>query len=277
MKTLFVALLLLAGSGLALANDPKSPDSETPAERQREGLPAPQDSPSQAPAGVAPVTTTGPVKSVAEIRQILDELVARSFPELEGRKIKIRTFDSDAFYFRSRPTIGSFVRWKKQAYVIDVNTRVFQLEPPREAVIAILAHELCHSSHYASSSRGTVVKELRMFFSQRRMSRFERRTDLDAMSRGYAKGLILYREWIYPTLDKKSLAKKRKSYLTPEEILLVEGVRGDHADLLAEWQQSPPRTLAGFEESLARHLAAHAAERKGGLSPQLEGTTKAPR
>jgi hypothetical protein len=200
-----------------------------------------------------------PVTSLGEVQQLLDELVERSFPELAEGRIKLRTFKSESVYFRSRPTIGSFLFSKRLTYLIDVNPRVFELEPPREAVVAILAHELSHSSHYTRSSRWRVVGDLRQFVCSQHMVRFERRTDLDAIDRGYHAGLAQYREWIYAELTPKALAKKRRDYLTPEEIHLVERVRHDHPDLMAEWRREPPRDLAAFEASLAAHLATHPA------------------
>jgi hypothetical protein len=49
-------------------------------------------------------------------------------------------------------------------------------------------------------------------------ARFERGTDLAAIRMGYGEGLIEYREWLYRQLNSTDREKRKKTYMTPEEI-----------------------------------------------------------
>jgi hypothetical protein len=82
---------------------------------------------------------------------------------------------------------------------------------------AIVAHELAHVTDYARGNRLHLFGLLRLT-NKNVMERFEKRADTEAVKRGYARGLKEYRLWLYEHVPAKTLAQKKKDYLSPDEI-----------------------------------------------------------
>lgn len=196
------------------------------------------------------------VQSLADIDALVRQVVARSYPELADARIKVREVkgDDDVF-FTSSFTAGSFLFRRKLTYCVRVNRDLYRARPPRAAIEAILAHELAHTAYYHARKKRHLFKLVRIFLSKKHNTSFERATDLVTIEKGYGAGLAEYRRWIYARLQGKALAKKRATYLSPEEIAFVEGARAAHPGVMAGWKSSPPKTLAAFQASLAAYAA----------------------
>jgi hypothetical protein len=155
--------------------------------------------------------------AVATTRQYASEIIEKSFPELKNKKIEIKTFSSDSDYFQSRFTFGRFLTFRALRYVIFVNPSVYERNAPEKGIRAILAHELSHIAYYVRKNRLQLLG-LVSLVSDNFTRKFERRTDLEAISRGYGPGLISYRNWLYENIPPKNVKIKKRNYLTPEEI-----------------------------------------------------------
>jgi hypothetical protein len=159
----------------------------------------------------------GQIDSVAITRQYVSEIIEKSFPELKNKKIEIKTFSSDSDYFQSRFTVGRFLTFRTLRYVIFVNPSVYERNAPENGIRAILAHEISHIAYYVRKNRLQLLG-LVALLGDDFTRKFERRTDLEAISRGYGLGLIAYRNWLYKNIPPKKLKAKKRNYMTPEEI-----------------------------------------------------------
>jgi hypothetical protein len=106
-------------------------------------------------------------------------------------------------------------------YVIRVNSAATILGAPDEGKRAIIAHELAHVAYYANGNRLRLLGLIRLP-SKGFRERFEKRADLEALQRGYAQGLKQYRIWLYQHVSTGVLQEKRRDYLTPEEIEVMQ-------------------------------------------------------
>lgn len=173
----------------------------------------------------------------------------QSFPELSGQSLRLSTFSASDAFFQSNFEVGSLLSGPVH-YVIEVNPQVFALHCPAQAIDAVLAHELAHTLDYHRGGLWgilDILNQLRLYPS---LVRYERRTDLQAIFRGYGAGLIAYRDWVYRVIPAQDIAAKRQVYFTPEEIwalmqILSEAeILGVRPRLEAYWLADPPLSLA---------------------------------
>jgi hypothetical protein len=149
--------------------------------------------------------------------RLVREVRASSFPELLDRDIHVREFAGSSDYFQARFSIWRFLTVRRMHYVIQVNSAAALLAAPEEGKRAIIAHELAHVLYYANGNRLRQFGLIRLASKSFR-KRFEKRADVEAMRRGYARGLKQYRIWLYQHVSAGVLQEKRRDYLTPEEI-----------------------------------------------------------
>ena len=161
------------------------------------------------------------LRSREEVRQLVDGLVARSFPELRGLELSIEARDLGADTFRSTVNYGSLL-FGPRRYVIQVNPEIFDKQMPRTAAEAILAHELCHTVDYTDRSALGMIGLGISYASPRATAAYERSIDRAAIARGYGEGLRAFRRWQTEHLPPDVLAKKQRIYLTEPEIAAVE-------------------------------------------------------
>jgi hypothetical protein len=161
----------------------------------------------------APGGTRGPEWAARLVRDVR----AASFPELAGADVRVREFASDSDYFQARFSISRFILGRRMRYFIRVNSGAAISAAPEEARRAIVAHELAHLAYYARGNRLHVFGLLRLSGKGFR-ERFEKRADLEALRRGYAQGLKLYRVWLYEHVPPGALPEKKRDYFSPEEI-----------------------------------------------------------
>jgi hypothetical protein len=170
---------------------------------------------------------------------LVQQLIAARFAQLEHKEVRVRTFNSDYEYFRTRFSLSRFFLFRRMRYFVEVNPRLLGLSPPADGVCAILGHEL---THIASMSHGN---RLRLFglvrlASSNYMTRFERRADLEAIRRGFAPGLKDYRRWIYSNVPAGKVARKKRDYFTPEEIDALVARIGQDPTLMDQWMRHVP-------------------------------------
>ncbi len=175
---------------------------------------------------------------VAAIRALKDA----SFPELKGITVEAGQFQSEADYFRTRFSVGRFLFLRPMRYRVEVNLKLFSEQPPPEGVCAILAHDLVH---VADLNRGNRIRRFALvrLLSGAHTAKFERRTDLEAIERGYGEGLRSYRTWVYAHVPADKVQEKRRRYFSPEEITVIERALREKPELLGYWRKHVPMSL----------------------------------
>ena len=86
--------------------------------------------------------------------------------------------------------------------------------------------------------------------SKRQTAEFERRTDLEAIHRGYGDGFKSYRKWVYTHIPPDKLVEKRRSYFSPEEITAIQKNLEEQPELLAYWTNHVPMSLQEVQLSI---------------------------
>jgi hypothetical protein len=119
--------------------------------------------------------------------RLVRNVQSSSFPELANKDIRVVQFTSDSDYFQARFSLSRFFLGRKMQYLIRVNAGATLLTAPEEARRAIIAHELAHLAYYAKGNRLHLLGLLR-FPGKNFRERFEKRADVEALSRGYAQG-----------------------------------------------------------------------------------------
>jgi hypothetical protein len=173
---------------------------------------------------------------------LIERIRTSSYPELQTTQIQARPFESTSDFFRARPRIPDVFMKKNLRYVILVNPRAYELEVPEDGVEAIIAHELSHVAYLKKRNRLKHLALLRLL-SGSFVRDFERRTDLEAISRGFGEGLKVYRHWLYHHIPQKNLAAKRRDYLSSQEIDAILLRLRQCPQLLDSWLKKPPRNL----------------------------------
>ena len=184
--------------------------------------------------------------SLAVEEQMVRDIVARSFPSLEGVDIRLRPFRSDSDYFRTSFSPLRFLFGAHMRYFVLVNPGWSVGGAPVEGVRSILAHELAHVDDL---KRGKRIRLIRLvgLLSSARAARFERRADLNAIRRDYGAGLKAYRAWLYDHVPVDKLAEKRRDYFSPEEIDALVTAVAQNPVLLDYWLHHVPMNLADIQ------------------------------
>jgi hypothetical protein len=173
---------------------------------------------------------------------VILDLRGTSFSELAHIDLRVRTFRSQSDYLRTRFSFSRFLLFLPMQYFVDVNPALFQEQAPSDGVCAILAHELVH---IVSLSRGNRIRRFGLvrLLSKRQTTKFERRTDLEAIHRGYGDGLRSYRKWIYAHISPNKLPEKRRNYFSPEEIGALQILLQERPELFGYWRRHVPMNL----------------------------------
>ena len=170
------------------------------------------------------------------------EIRGASFPELTKVDLRLREFHSDADYFRTRFSVPRFLFLQRMRYFVEVNPALFGQQAPPEGVCAVLAHEL---SHVVSLNHGSRIRRLSLIrlLSRSYTAQFERKTDLEAIHRGYGDGLKSYRAWVYAHIPAGALPAKRRNYFSPEEITAIQQRTRERPGLFVSWSKHAPQNL----------------------------------
>lgn len=153
-----------------------------------------------------------PAMTLDHFKSLVQSSKDQYFPELRKVKVSVSTFRSDAYFLQARPNI-------KREYFIQLNLKLLECPPSEEALVAILVHELEHVKDYIGWSSAKLVKHGIVYSASMKVKiAYERQTDRKVLEKGLHSGLAGYREWVYQWLTPRELARKRRIYLTPEEI-----------------------------------------------------------
>lgn len=170
-------------------------------------------------------------------QKIIGEIIEKSFPELENKRIEVKPFQSDSDYFRARFSYGKYLTFQKMRYIVFVNPQVFTKNAPENGVRSILAHELAHVLYFSEKNRFELLGLVNLS-SKSFTKTFEHRADLEAISRGYGVGLKEYRAWLYQNIPQKNLVEKKRDYFSPEELDKVMEIFQQNSAKIAEWRKN---------------------------------------
>jgi len=182
---------------------------------------------------------------------LLRQMITQRYPEIAQKQIRIRTFHSNYDYFRTRFSLSRFLLLRRMRYFVEVNPRLLSLSPPPHGVCAILGHELAHVASMSHGSRIKLFGLVRLLGSDY-TARFERRTDLEAIHRGFAPGLKAYRAWIYVNIPQEKVAAKKKNYFTPSEIDAVLVRLQREPGIFDNWTRHVPLNMEQIEGPVHR-------------------------
>lgn len=173
--------------------------------------------------GACRVVAEDHASAVARVRKISARVIENSFPKLVGRSIEVRSFESNSTFFKTRFSVSRYLTFRGTRILLGVNPCVFSLAAPADGIEAIIAHELAHAENYFERNAFERLGLIRLLDGGT-LTKFERRTDLVAIERGYAPGLIKYRHWLYENVTEKQAEKKRRNYFSPEEIAALDAI-----------------------------------------------------
>ncbi len=171
-----------------------------------------------------------------------NEIIEESFRELKTARIEIKTFRSESNYFKSQFSVSRFLTFRKTHYIIFVNAEVFRRAAPESGIRAILAHELAHVLYYKSKNRFELIGLARLM-NKSFTAKFERRADLEAIARGYGKGLKSYRTWLYNNIPAIDIQAKKRDYFSPAEIDLMLSILESKPETIEVWRKRVPQNL----------------------------------
>ncbi|MFN0111377.1 MAG: hypothetical protein ACKVZH_21140 [Blastocatellia bacterium] len=191
---------------------------------------------------------------IEKVRRVVEEVKTASFPQLRNSEIKIKLFNSPSDYFQSQFTFTSFLFGKRLRCLLLVNRKVFADGIPEDGLRAVIAHELGHALYYESRNRLKLIGLVRLV-GKGFNARFERATDLEAITRDYAEGLKSYRRWLYARIPANKLTEKKRNYFSPEEIDAIQLKLHAQPELLKRWLRHPPRSLAEIEKATVSQIS----------------------
>ncbi len=161
-----------------------------------------------------------PAMTLEDFKFELESVRSRFFSDIPAEKLGIKTFRSDAYFLQAQPYLSTLVKPRsKRRYNVQLNLKLLDCPPSDLALEAILIHELEHVRDYVNWSSAEIVGHgAKYALSCGKKVSYERATDQKVLELGRGEGLAQYRECVYQWLTPKDLAKKRRIYLTPEEI-----------------------------------------------------------
>lgn len=187
--------------------------------------------------------------AVRKTTEFIEEIVKSSYPEIKLKKIRVKTFESKTAFFKARFSIARYLTFQRMRHLVFVNPNVFLANAPEDGMRSIIAHELGHVKYYTEKNRIQLLGLSRLS-SGGFTRKFERRADLDAISRGYGAGLIKYRVWLYKNIPQGSIEGKKRRYFSPEELKVILEVLREKPEMLDIWRKKVPRNIAEIKNSI---------------------------
>lgn len=187
--------------------------------------------------------------AIKKAQQYINEIAQESFPEINLKRVKLKTFQSNKVFFKARFSFTKYLTFQKMQHLVYVNPKVFTANAPETGVRSILAHELSHVLYYLERNRFELLGLTRLASSGFSRS-FERRADLEAIKRGYGKGLIEYRKWLYRIVPAKQLKSKKRNYFSPDEIALILEISKNKPEMFKVWRKKVPKNIDEIKKSI---------------------------
>ncbi len=178
--------------------------------------------------------------AIEKAQKLVGEIVEKSFPELKDAKIDVKTFASQSDYFKSQFSFSRFLTFRQMRYIVFVNPKVFEKNAPDDGVRSIIAHELAHVLYFKKRNRLELLGLVNLT-SKNFTQQFERKADLEAISRGYGEGLKSYRNWLYQNISAMKLEEKKRNYFSPDEIDLLLKKLNEKPEIIEKWRKKVPR------------------------------------
>lgn len=173
-----------------------------------------------------------------EILTIVNSILNKNFevllPAYKDGRLKIREFENDEYFLKTMFKLSHILK-KTRVYYLDINKKLYNCAPNKEALTAILAHELQHIDDYQKSKTFGLIRLGIKMVGKKSRSKYERSTDFRVMEMGYSEGIKGYRNWIYKRLDEKGLKTKKCYYYTPHEIDLYQEGQRDFSNYYKEF------------------------------------------
>jgi hypothetical protein len=123
----------------------------------------------------------------ANVITLAERMISTSFPALRGMTFKLEIIDSDEYVMA--------MRLERKVIHLDVSREDFaRMEP--NAVIGVLAHELCHAEE--DYRHGPLLENLLSWLCERipRLeTRMERRIDNAVIRKGYGNELLAFQRY----------------------------------------------------------------------------------
>ncbi len=188
-------------------------------------------------------------EAAIKTHQYIAEIANKSFPRINLKKIKIESFTSESVFFKARFSFGRYFMCRRMRHLVFVNPKVFNNKAPEIAIKAILAHELAHVLYYTRKNRVQLVGLTRLI-SKGFTRKFERKADVEAIARGYGRGLIIYRKWLYKNIPRKKIRSKKRNYFSPEEIELMLEILKQKPTMIDVWRKRVPKNLEAIRKSV---------------------------
>lgn len=154
-------------------------------------------------------------------------------------------FMESNFYFFQRLVL------QKKSYRIGVNPIIFKKKIPKMALVGVMAHELVHTEDFETRN---LIEIAKMYFNSSQRTYYERQTDIKVIFKGLDQELIAYKQWQYPLLTKEALKKKKKQYLSLEEVKFIANKikntdKKTQEKLLKFWIKNTPLNMEELESS----------------------------
>lgn len=192
------------------------------------------------------------------VEAAIQDLLATTHKEIiddsrSNFKITLFEIKSDEYFFISNLSFKRAL-FGTSHYRIGYNPSVFKNGISDLALKGVLAHELMHTNDYVHGSTLATILPIgiKVSFSKSRIQ-YERKTDLKVILKGLGAELIAYRQWQYPLLSEEALQKKKKEYLTPEEILYIMEIQNEFPALMQKWlKKKIPRNLDEMRKAVEK-------------------------
>jgi len=152
------------------------------------------------------------ILGIEKYNKIVRELIRKSFPELK----KSIVFISYIEFPNCNHSASVFEFFIFEWIIVFEKAKNYS----KDALVGMFAHEL---SHLAIIKKRNFFQKIAYFwswpFSKKRRADFERRTDIEAVKRGYGKERIELNNLILKGKTKEQLGERRKKgYLSNKEI-----------------------------------------------------------
>ncbi|WP_235296087.1 hypothetical protein [Portibacter marinus] len=182
-------------------------------------------------------------KSIANNHIIPDEIKDEAlkalsyYPELQDANIEFRFKDSiKQSTMQARPKFSSFFKHRRDREYVILISKVFKIsgkryltkDLPRDVMIGWLGHELGHIMDYQNRSRYNLIAfGVKYLFVDNHIMRAERAADGFAIRSGMEKYILKTKQFIlnHADIDEKYVARIKKYYLSPEEIMEMVRIR----------------------------------------------------
>ncbi|MBX2800079.1 MAG: hypothetical protein KTR31_20545 [Myxococcales bacterium] len=149
--------------------------------------------------------------------ELVTQVQRATLPELDDAEIELVLAHSSSSFLWANVRPSTLLRRRDQRiYRIHYTDDVFD-GLSRAGQVAIVAHELEHVRHY-THMRPLRLVGFGLWYVLAPVARYERRTDELPLQAGCGPGLADYRRWQQPRVSPRVARKKRRNYLTPEQI-----------------------------------------------------------